>query len=378
MEEQYQFTTTEEERAQRRAQRIAQRRKRQREERIAMLRRVIPAGAVLLVLLAVILLWPSENEEETKTPPAANATEITLSEEPTPDPQPESEPEPIPEPEEPEYYGVKRTAETVQLGEELDSDYIILIDLQTDTVIAEKAGDAVISPASMTKILTLLTAVEAIEERGLSLEDTVPITYEITDYCYVNDCSVAGFLRDEEVPVRDLLYGTILPSGAEAAMGLAIYVAGSQDEFVKLMNEKVEELGLSETAHFTNCIGLYNEQNVCTVYDMAMILKAAMENETCRQVLGTKIYEIPPSDLHPEGMILSNWFIRRIEDKDTGAVEVIGAKTGYVNQAGSCAASCAADAKGNEYICVTGKAISSWSCIYDHVDIYKGYVATGS
>lgn len=369
MEEQYQFTTTEEERARRRAQRIAQRRKRQREERIAMLRRVIPAGAVLLVLLAVILLWPSEGKEEEKVPAAAGAAEITLPEEPAPAPQP------APEPEEPKYYSAKRTAATVQLGEELDSDYVILIDLQKDTVIAEKAGDTVISPASMTKILTLLTAVEAIEERGLSLDDTVPITYEITDYCYVNDCSVAGFLRDEEVPVRDLLYGTILPSGAEAAMGLAFYVSGSQEEFVKLMNEKVEELGLSETAHFTNCIGLYNEQNVCTVYDMAMILKAAMENETCRQVLGTKIYEIPPSDLHPEGMILSNWFIRRIEDKDTGAVEVIGAKTGYVNQAGSCAASCAADAKGNEYICVTGKAISSWSCIYDHVDIYKGYVA---
>ena len=372
MEDRYPFTTSEEERAQRRAQRIADRRRRQREQRIAMLKRLALAGAAVLVLLAVILSVMGGKKEKSEAVPAVNEVETVPPE--TVEPPEVKEPEPAPAEPEPEIYHADKTVATLHPGEEIDSDYAILIDLQSGTVIAEKNSDTVISPASMTKILTLLTAVEEIEERGLSLSDTVPITYEITDYCYVNGCSVAGFMIGEEVPVRDLLYGTILPSGAEAAMGLAIYVSGGQDEFVKLMNEKVEELGLSKTARFTNCVGLYHEKNVCTVYDMAMILKAAMDNELCRQVLGTKIYEIPASEMHPEGMILSNWFIRRIEDKDTGAVKVIGAKTGYVSEAGSCAASCAADEAGNEYICVTGKAGGTWKCIYDHVDLYKGYV----
>ena len=100
----------------------------------------------------------------------------------------------------------------------------------------------------------LLVAAEHIE----NLDDTVTITIDITDYCYVNDCSVVGFALDEVVPVRELLYGTILPSGADAALALAKYVAGSQEAFVALMNEKLEELGLSDTAHFTNCVGLYD------------------------------------------------------------------------------------------------------------------------
>ena len=98
-----------------------------------------------------------------------------------------------------------------------------------------------------------------------------------------------------------------------------------------------------------------------------------MENELCREVLDARTYETAPTQEHPEGQILSNWFLRRIEDKDTGDVEVIGAKTGYVMQSGNCAASCGRDRDGNEYICVTGNAYSSWRAIYDHVELYKTY-----
>jgi D-alanyl-D-alanine carboxypeptidase (penicillin-binding protein 5/6) len=154
---------------------------------------------------------------------------------------------------------------------------------------------------------------------------------------------------------------------------VANYVAGSHEAFVELMNQKLEELGLSETAHFTNCVGLYDENHHCTVYDMAMILKAAMENDLCREILDARTYETAPTSDHPDGQVLSNWFLRRIEDKDTGDIEVIGAKTGYVTQAGSCAASCGRDPDGNEYICVTGDANSSWRAIYDHVDLYSKY-----
>ena len=76
---------------------------------------------------------------------------------------------------------------------------------------------------------------------------------------------------------------------------------------------------------------------------------------------------------HPEGRTVSNWFLRRIEDKDTHG-EVLCAKTGFVAQSGSCAASLAKDKNGEEYICVTGGSTSSWRCIYDHVDIYDAFL----
>lgn len=98
-----------------------------------------------------------------------------------------------------------------------------------------------------------------------------------------------------------------------------------------------------------------------------------MDNDLCREVLGARTYETLPTADHPEGQILSNWFLRRIEDKDTGGIEVTGAKTGYVVESGNCAASCGETADGRRYICVTADAYSSWRAIYDHVALYKTY-----
>lgn len=87
-------------------------------------------------------------------------------------------------------------------------------------------------------------------------------------------------------------------------------------------------MGLSETTHFTNCVGIYNDDHYSTPYDMAMILKAAMDNDLCREVLGTRTYTTSKSKPHPDGITISSWFLRRIEDKDTHS-EIIGAKTGF-------------------------------------------------
>ena len=271
-------------------------------------------------------------------------------------------------------YSAAATEDTLALSSEIVSENALLIDLDTDQILAQKAAKTIISPASMTKVLTVLVAAEQIQEE--QLDDTFTMTLDITDYSYVNDCSNAGFLENEAVTVRDLFYGTILPSGADAAVGLAVYVAGSHEAFVDLMNEKLKALGLSDTAHMTNCVGIYDEAHYCTVYDMAMIMEAAIENELCREVLGTRIYTTSATAQHPEGITLSNWFIRRIEDKDTGG-QVLGAKTGYVNQSGSCAVSYARDNGGKEYVCVTAHASSSWRCIYDHVALYQMFATGG-
>lgn len=246
----------------------------------------------------------------------------------------------------------------------------ILIDVEAEEIIAGREPFQRINPASMTKILTLLVAAEHVTD----LQDTFTMTVEITDYSYIHDCSTAGFSVGDVVTVEELMYGTILPSGADAALALAEYVAGSQEAFVELMNQKLEQLGLSDSAHFTNCVGLYDENHYCTVYDMALILKAASDNELCRKVLSTRKYTTSiATEQQPEGILLSNLFLRRIEDKDTHG-EVLCAKTGFVNQSGSCAASLAADYQGREYLCVTVGSISSWACIYDHVEIYQAFL----
>lgn len=264
------------------------------------------------------------------------------------------------------------TADTKGIySEEVVSDYAILVDADTDTIIAQKGAYDRIIPASMTKVLTLLVAADVITEENL--DDTFTMTREITDYAYKNDCSSVGFLDGEVVTVRDLLYGTILPSGGDAAVGLATYVAGSHEAFVEMMNEKVEQLGLSDSAHFTNCVGIYEKELYCTAYDMAVIMKAAMENELCREILGTRTYTTTATAEHPEGITISNWFLRRIEDKDTGG-EIVGGKTGYVVQSGSCAVSYQENENGKTYICVTADSTSSWRCIYDHVEIYNSYI----
>ncbi|MBR4667904.1 MAG: D-alanyl-D-alanine carboxypeptidase [Butyrivibrio sp.] len=255
-------------------------------------------------------------------------------------------------------------------SDNVNSTYALLVNLDTGNVVANKEGNQRINPASMTKILTLLVAAEHLTD----MDDTFEMTQAIGDFVYKHDCSAVGFLVGEKVTVSDMLYGTILPSGGDAAMCLAEYIAGSQEAFVDLMNDKLKELGLSDTAHFTNCIGIYNEDHYCTLLDMAMILKAAEENSLCHQILNARTYTTSSTEQHPEGITVSNWFMRRIEDKDTHG-EVMGAKTGFVVQSGCCGASYQISNDGTHYICVTADAYSSWRCIYDHVEIYDVYTS---
>ncbi len=258
---------------------------------------------------------------------------------------------------------------TQVIGSEIDSQNAVLIDNQNNIICAKKNAKDIINPASMTKVLTILVVAKHIK----NIDDTFIMTQEIADYCFKHDCSVAGFSVGENVSIKDLFYGAILPSGGEAALGLANYVAGSPEAFTEMMNEELKELGISSTAHFTNCIGIYDENHYCTVYDMAIIMNAAIENEFCREVLSAHTYTTSKTIEHPDGIIISNWFLRRIEDKDTGG-EVIGGKTGYVVQSKNCAVSFANDNNGKSLICVTAGASSGWRCIYDHVYLYKEFL----
>ena len=139
------------------------------------------------------------------------------------------------------------------------------------------------------------------------------------------------------------------------------------------MNQELKQLGLSDSTHFTNCVGLYDENHYSTVYDIAVILKTAADNPFLRDVLSAHTYNTSATEQHPEGLLVSNWFLRRIEDKDTHG-EVICGKTGYVVQSKNCAASLAADVNGKEYICVTAGSSSTWNCIRDQALLYQTWL----
>ncbi len=254
------------------------------------------------------------------------------------------------------------------VSDNMTSAHAILVDVDNGLITGAVDHKARIYPASMTKIMTLLVAVE----NTTDFKKKVSVSQDATNYAYSKKLSAVNFDIGEEVTIEDLCYGTILPSGADAAAELAIQTAGSMDAFVDMMNEKAKALGISGTTHFANVSGSHDENNYSTCYDIAIIMNAAMDNEYCRKVLSEHRYTTSASAEHPDGIEISNWFLRRIEDKDTGG-EVIGAKTGFVVESRNCAASYYTSASGRNYIAVTVNAHSAWRCIYDHVDIYKNH-----
>ena len=269
-----------------------------------------------------------------------------------------------------EGYDAKSYKKTRPIGaEDIYSQYIVLVNAETNKIEAARNATTVMNPASMAKVLTLLVCAEQIED----LDKKVTMTQSANDYAYVTGSSAADLVVGERVSARDMLYCTILPSGADAAVSLAEYVAGSHEAFADLMNAKVKELGRDKTAHFTNAVGIYDEGLHCTVIDMAMIMKAALEVKVCREVLTAHTYTTGSTGEHPDGIFMSNVFLRRIEDYDDDFGVVECAKTGYVDEAGNCAVSYAITNSGKRYICVTGNSTGSWNCIYDHCRIYERY-----
>ncbi len=269
----------------------------------------------------------------------------------------------------PEKINFKEDENTVEIPESNDAKTAVVVRLKDKKIVAERGAHERIYPASTVKIMTLLTAVEHIK----GLDDTFTMSYEITDPLFVEDASVAGFLNGEKVTMKDLLYGMILPSGADSAMGLAVKIAGSEEAFVGLMNEKAKALGLKNT-HFTNVSGLHSEENYSTSYDMAIILYHAMQNSLCREVLSTYQYTTEKTPQNPDGILLSSTLFSYMYGDEPETATVQGGKTGYVYESGYCIASFgeANDSK-NEYVVVTMGNSSKWPAFYGQIDLYKEF-----
>ena len=232
----------------------------------------------------------------------------------------------------------------------LYSPYAVLVDLESGNVLAEQNSAERMYPASLTKIMTALIAIEETED----MEQTTTLPSDIFPSLYEENASLAGFQPGETVTWKDLLYGVMLPSGAECCLTFARQIAGSEGTFVDLMNKKAEELGMNDT-HFANATGLQDKKHYSTVRDIAVLLRYALENDTFRQVFTARRYSVPPTAYHSEGFTFYNTMFQAMDNAGISDDDILGGKTGYTEKAGLCLASLAA-INDREYILVTAKA----------------------
>mgnify|MGYP000513613761 FL=1 len=253
-------------------------------------------------------------------------------------------------------------------SEKVKSAYISLVDIDSHEIIAGRQYDAKIYPASMTKVMTLIIAVENIRD----MNDTFTMTTELIDPLVRENASRAGFDPGEKVTANDLLYGLILPSGADAAQALARMIAGSEEEYAGLMNAKCAEIGLKNT-HFANTSGLYDADQYTTPVEMGMIMEYAMQNELCAKVLSTYQYTTAPSPQHPGGIALTSTMFSRMYGTEAEGVTITAGKTGYITESGNCLVSYAV--KGDKhYVCVTSGGTNKWDSIFDDIELYGNYL----
>ena len=228
---------------------------------------------------------------------------------------------------------------------EINSEHAILYNMNEDMVLYEKDADTRTYIASLTKIMTTIVAIENIDD----INEYVTIPYEGLEGLIEANASVAGFRLGQKVTYKDLLYGILLPSGADATKTVAYYIAGSEDNFVDLMNKKAEELGLTNT-HFANTSGLDTDNHYSTVREMSIVLKYALQNETFKEIYTTNKYTTSDNSLTFKS-VYSNYLNRySLENK-----YVYGSKTGYTTLAGYCL-STIANYDGVEYMLITTNA----------------------
>lgn len=259
----------------------------------------------------------------------------------------------------------------VTLDEELSSKYAYMCYTDTMMPVAEKNPDDVVPIASLTKIMTSIVILDNVE----SIDEAVVIPHEIYNELYSEGASMAGFLPGEKVTVRDLLYGIMLPSGAEAAVSAAAYVAGSEEAFVELMNDKAESLGLENT-HFSNVTGLDSEGHYSTAKEVAQMLAQALKYDDFVEIAKKKSYYVRPTNKHSDGFVMNNTVFKKIGDNNTSDTDIICGKTGFTYDAGLCLATYG-EKDGEGYIVVAlgapGNHRTEQKQVYDTVYLYDNY-----
>lgn len=330
------------------------RRRRQRNRRILMF---LVGFLIVGAVFSGVLFFLNKNQEKSKkendkqTEAEGQETEVTPTVTATPTPTPTPEPLPV-----------------VDLSA-IDSKSAILMRLGDGQVVVEKEADTRIYPASMTKIMTAIIGLENLSD----LNQLITIDRETYDQLYLEGASMAGFAPGDQVKAIDILYGVMLPSGAECCVGLAQYLFGSETAFVEKMNEKAAQLGMNNT-HFVTSTGLHDPEHYTTVRDLTKLLTYALQNETFREIYTAHEYTTSPTAGNPSGLHFLSTMFKKMDTSAVNGGEIEGGKTGYTSDAGQCLASLAI-VNGTEYILVTAGAQGSPSTepyhIIDAVNVYN-------
>lgn len=287
------------------------------------MKRFLAAFMAASLLCSVCLAAKPVEDDDTIAPEMGESVEAVKADDPPVESSPVSEP----------------TA-----GPAVSAASAILVDADSGRVLFAKDAHTKRLIASTTKLMTALVAVESTPHLG----KTITMTMD-----YVAEGSSMYLKLGEEISLHDLLYGLLLSSGNDAALAIAGLCAGDAETFVGWMNEWAEELGMTDT-HFANPNGLDHEEHYSTAYDMALLARAALQNETVAEIVATKTAQVAGRSLSNHNKLL--W---RYEG-------CIGMKTGYTEHAGRTLVS-AARRNGQTLICVTLKDPNDWD---DHAKLF--------
>lgn len=223
---------------------------------------------------------------------------------------------------------------------EIQSNNAVLYNTNDNEIIFTKNENQKVQIASLTKIMTALVTLENIK----NLNEKVVLKNEDFNKIKEENLVTAGFIANETVTYNDLLYGLLLPSGADAAKALARLVGGSEEKFIKKMNEKAKELNLKNT-HFSNPIGLDDSSNYSTASDMSLLFMQALKNEDFKKIITTDSYKTSNGRLTIKGKTRKNSIVGDY---------ILGGKTGTTDGAGLCLASIASKDRVNFLLVTLG------------------------
>ncbi len=247
---------------------------------------------------------------------------------------------------------------------EINSQYAVLYNLNDKTILYEKNKDEVTSIASLTKIMTTIVAIEKIED----FNQKVTITPDMYAGLKEQGAACIGLKEGQVVTFNDLLYGVLLASGADAANALAVAISGNVEDFVELMNQKAQDLKLTQT-HFTGTVGLDNPKHYSTVNEVAQMLMYALENPKFQEIFTTDSYLFSDKSFTVKSSMRATGNAYHLNTSN-----ILGGKTGFTNQAGRALASIAYDqANDIKYLLVTTKAAEVPNHLTDAINIYDYY-----
>ena len=213
---------------------------------------------------------------------------------------------------------------------EISAGAAILIDSSSEKILYRKNEATKMYPASTTKIVTAILTLE-----NCNLNDVVTVPYEAV-YSIPSGYSVAALQPGEQLTVEQLLQVLLVHSANDAANVLAYHISGSIDNFANLMNQKVAELGLTNT-NFTNPSGMHNENHYTTAYDLAIIMKYCMKNSTFRSLSGLKYCTIPATNKYEQRVFSTTNELLIYDNREVNSnyyyKYAIAGKTGYTSQA---------------------------------------------